>query len=220
MSSFIAKCPCRPDPDREPPEGWTGEKLFAFKFCRYFEDLNPVLINAARDGDVAMVEALLAHGASTAYLRYDESRVEEWGLSPLTAAVASDSLECVKLLVAAGADVNECLSDWRGPALNHVRSAQMVEWLLAQGADINYSIWERKNQQTALHTAIFNRREEVVAALVANGADLDIRNYDGLTPLEFAEEGAQGRWGIEPAACLGVLEILKASTPDPPSPAR
>lgn len=85
-----------------------------------------LLKDAARAGDVSLVEYLLARGAVV--------DLTSTGETALHSAVRSDSTECVQLLLEAGADINAMDVDgWT--CLWGVKSPAMAELLLANGAD-------------------------------------------------------------------------------------
>ena len=58
--------------------------------------------------------------------------------------------------------------------------ADMVEWLLANRAEINV---KSSNGSTPLHLAAFNGHKETAEALLAHGAEVNARNNDAWTPL-------------------------------------
>ena len=61
----------------------------------------------------------------------------------------------------------------------------MTRQLLNDGEDINSLSIFLKN--TALHLAVFNNHYLLVRLLLENKAEKDIRNCDGITPVEYAE---------------------------------
>jgi ankyrin repeat protein len=93
--------------------------------------------------------------------------------TPLLFAARVGDLESAKLLVAAGADVNEA-DAWGISAVTlagHSGFDDVVEFLLDKGADPNAA----KSGFTALHEAIMRRDEKTVAALLDHGADANAR---------------------------------------------
>ena len=84
------------------------------------------LLDACQQGNAAAVEFLLQAGA--------DPNLTSSGETALFAAVSADSLECVRLLVQAGAEVNATDCDgWT--CLFHLRSEQVARFLLELGAD-------------------------------------------------------------------------------------
>jgi ankyrin repeat protein len=67
-------------------------------------------------------------------------------------------------------------------------SKEMVELLLAKGADINTGKWP------ALHSALDAGRFDIVDLLLAKGADVNIRDDKGHTPLHIAASYAASRF--------------------------
>ena len=132
----------------------------------------------------AVTKVLLAHGADV------HARSESWSQvmavpphvwrpynraiphgnsTALWFAARVGDLESVKMLVAAGANVND--EDASGLSATGVAAhsgfGDVVEFLLENGADANAS----KAGYTALHAAILRRDEKSVSALLAHGAD-------------------------------------------------
>jgi len=131
-----------------------------------------------------VVKVLLAHGADV------RARSDVWsemmavpphglpeynrmiphgGDTALMFAARAGDLESAKLLVAAGADVNDA-DAWGVSATTlaaHAGYTPLVEFLLELGADANAS----KAGFTALHVAIMRRDERMAAALLAHGAE-------------------------------------------------
>ena len=89
------------------------------------------LIDAARDGDLAMVKKLLAEGA-------DVSARDSWGGSALMHASSWGHLGIVKELLAQGACINERSSENTTPLMCAASSGQfsVVQYLTKQGADL------------------------------------------------------------------------------------
>jgi len=91
------------------------------------------------------------------------------------------SVECVRLLAEAGADVNARDNDGNTP-LHATSFVDVAEELLRLGADVN----ARNN---AGETPIFTTgNDNVIALFIEHGADLAIRNNAGRTVLETRQE--------------------------------
>lgn len=133
----------------------------------------------------AVVELLLAHGADVhartnvwtevvkttlevmnpAYV----TDIQQGGYTPLLFAARVGDLASAKLLVAAGADVNDT-APYGTSALvvaAHSGHGEVAAFLLEKGADPN-SILAGYN---ALHAALLHKDEELVAALLAKGVN-------------------------------------------------
>ena len=65
----------------------------------------------------------------------------------------------------------------------HYSQSEMVEFLLEAGIDVNYQPNGRDNGKSALHNVVANRDFELVKALVENGANVEIKDENGNTPL-------------------------------------
>ncbi|HVY32926.1 MAG TPA: ankyrin repeat domain-containing protein [Caulobacteraceae bacterium] len=162
---------------------------------------------ASARGDIALVRALLAHGADpnarvqrgspSKRIRSGHALDQRMiGATPFVLAAYSGQLETMKLLAAHGADPSIPLQDGRtglmalggqstteGPDLPPARMAEVVKLAVQLGAPVNQA---GANGDTALHVAAAWRRDEMVQALVDSGAALDARNHDGETPLGAA----------------------------------
>ena len=146
---------------------------------------NTPLIAAANSGEAKVVELLLKHGADV--------HAFEKSSGALSEAVGGDTvghLKAARLLIAAGADVNEAMVR---AALNSLYKGFIPE-LAKNGADVNRvdSWWG-----TPLHIAIESDNDRGVGELLACGADATIRapedkekksDWAGLTPIEFARK--------------------------------
>jgi ankyrin repeat protein len=101
--------------------------------------------------------------------------------------IRGDSREIVRLLCAAGANVNVYQQGTGFTALmaavdsNDVR---MAEFIIRQGADINAARLD--NGITALHLACIKKDEVMCRLLVGFGANVDIKMADGVTCLMIA----------------------------------
>ena len=142
------------------------------------------LMWAASRRHPAVVKALIAYGADV------HARSNEWnemmavpphGLqeynrviphgrdTALLFAARVGDLESARLLVAAGADVNDA-DAWGVSAAvmaAHAGFTELVGWLLDRGADANAAA----AGFTALHAAIMRRNTAMVTSLLAHGAD-------------------------------------------------
>ena len=131
-----------------------------------------------------VVKVLLAHGADVnarsevwsemmavpphGYPEYNR-QIPHGGDTALMFAARVGDLESARLLVAAGANVNDA-DAWGVTATvlaGHSGFRELVEFLLDKGADPNAA----GAGFTALHEAIMRRDEEIVSALLDHGAD-------------------------------------------------
>lgn len=182
------------------------------------EQLNRALTAAARQGDAAAVQDLLAQGASV-------HASDDQGVTALIAAAYQNHLEVAKLLIEAGADVNvqdntqqsaylistadgyldllkltleagadvHSLDSYNGTGLIRAADrghAEIVEELLKTDIAIDHV---NRLGWTALLEAIIlgdggPRHTEVVRLLVQAGADVNLADRNGVTPLAHARQ--------------------------------
>ena len=183
-----------------------------------------------------VVKVLIAHGADVharsevwsqvmaapphGLLEYNRA-IPHGGDTALMFAARVGDLTSAKLLVAAGANVNDA-DAWGVSATvlaAHSGYGELVEFLLDHGADPNAA----KAGFTALHAAIARRDEKVVTALLARGADPNapLRTW---TPtrrasrdFNFAPElvGATPFWLAARFGEPGVMRLLVKHGADP-----
>jgi ankyrin repeat protein len=103
--------------------------------------------------------------------------VERGGFTPLLFAAQSGDVESAKLLIAAGADVNEAAPDGASALIvaAHAGKAEVGALLLAAGADPNAA----GAGYTALHVAATRGDLALVQALLAQRADHNARQTKG-----------------------------------------
>ncbi|HEX5474877.1 MAG TPA: ankyrin repeat domain-containing protein [Vicinamibacterales bacterium] len=136
----------------------------------------PGIIDAAKQGDLARIEALLAADSALAAARADS------GETPLMAALYRGHHSIVDALLAAGAPVDVFAAAALG------RRDDLVH-ALRQSPDAacerSYDGW------TPLHLAAFFGHREAAALLTSHGADLQARSQNSLqnTPLHAAVAG-------------------------------
>ena len=183
-----------------------------------------------------VVQVLLAHGADVqarsdtwsqvmavpphGYLPYNKD-IPAGAETALMFAARVGDLDSAKLLVAAGANVNDA-DAWGVSATSlaaHSGYRELVEFLLEKGADPNAAA----PGFTALHEAIMHRDERMVSALLAHGADANapLRTW---TPtrrssrdFNFAPElvGATPFWLAARFTEPGVMRLLVKHGADP-----
>jgi len=146
-------------------------------------------------GSTAAVEAMLrgARPQLEAELSYELAD----GSCALGIAAYQDQPDIVRLLLAAGADVNFKTASRRVPRCGengmstnggsalHKATAACIPLLLEARADINSLDWSRR---TALMRCCRLGRDEGVAELLRAGADVTLRDEDGRTALHYAAE--------------------------------
>jgi ankyrin len=99
--------------------------------------------------------------------------VPKGGSTPLLFAARQGDIESAKLLLAAGADVNETAPDQTSVLVMATHSGQgaLAAFLLDHGADANAA----GAGYTALHAAVLRNDLDLVKALLAHGADPNAR---------------------------------------------
>lgn len=164
------------------------------------------LLRAAKAGDLPLMRLLLAAGALP-------DLANSQGITPLMAAVGDghihdptrglqrtedDALECYALLRAAGAEVN-------------VRTPLGY-------ADADLKIRTPANR-TALHAAASRGWNRVVQRLVEDGAELDVIDSNGLSPIDYAlgrfPQEFNALAPIEHHQTVALLRSLGASAENP-----
>jgi ankyrin repeat protein len=133
--------------------------------------LNESLLMAAANGDAHEVTEALNAGA-------DPQAVSRTGVTPLLAAAFGGSVDAVRAIVERGADVNNIPTGYRAWTwtAEHIATTEQP---LAQAASLGY---------TALIVASEKGYTDIVAYLLAHGADPKLANMEGDTPLSMAAE--------------------------------
>lgn len=136
-------------------------------------------------------------------------------ITPLHDACYKGNLKMVKLLVENGANVNAKNWEGRTPLFYAVESfnkPEVVDFLIKNNAKIN--IKKKSDGETPLHFAVAFRTFHNVVMLIANKADLSIKNDNGQTPLEFSKYDVAKRPQmvalLEKAATPEVQALIKA----------
>jgi len=145
------------------------------------------LRQAARKGDVKLIELLLSKGA-------DPNRKSKGGGTALLSAVAGRHVEAVRTLLAAGARTDTKI--YEGTGLLHIAAElnqlEITSLLIAAGADVNAA---KASGWTPLHIASSRCHEDVADLLIANGANRNALDKHGKAPLPcyaFANKPPRG----------------------------
>jgi len=188
------------------------------------------LMMAARAGHVDALNVLLSRGADV------NAREQVLGESALTWAAAEDHADAIKVLVARGADVNgrsnplkfpqEEYGDGKSGRLTVLPKGNWVPLMYAarqnastalkalaeSGANLNAT---DPDNMTALNLAIINAHYDAAAVLLDLGADPNIGDVTGMTPLYAAVDlntfaDTPGRPTPKRSGKLDAVDIVKA----------
>ncbi len=162
----------------------------------------------------AVIECLLALGADP------NIQTNENGASVVAGLAYVNKLECVRLLLCAGADANRGRDASGETPLHHALTTRepdrllLVKLLLDHGADPNaktkpgvksYNFWRDVNTrgETPLHRAAAYSPTDTIECLLAAGADRSIRDVNGDSPLSWAS------WHLRDRVALHLLRARK-----------
>src|SRR5688572_13648239 len=170
--------------------------------------------------DPELVDRLLKRGARA-------NVVNRYGASPLHEAVRVSSPELTGMLLEAGADANAANEDGMTALMLAARTGNVAvaELLVKAGADVNRR--EQFKDQSAVMWAAGENHPEMVAFLVARGADLTIRAKSTDWPSQISNEPrVQYRpvGGLTPllyaarAGCLGCVRTMVEAGADKDRP--
>jgi ankyrin repeat protein len=170
--------------------------------------------------DRELVDRLLKRGARA-------NVVNRYGASPLHEAVRIASPELTGMLIEAGADANAANEDGMTALMLAARTGNVAvaELLVKAGADVNRR--EAFKGQSAVMWAAGENHPEMVAFLVAKGADLSIRATSTDWPSQISNEPrVQYRpvGGLTPllyaarAGCLGCVRTMVEAGADKDRP--
>ena len=162
--------------------------------------LNRELYEAVSNNDVKGVSEAINNGADV-NAEFNEDLVNlllERGadvnakdLDGWTALMHTDSVNVARMLLNRGVNVNEKSIDGEtalGLSIDD-NSLDMVKELIKYGADVNDKMYDYGN----LDVAVSNNFWEIAEVLVDNGADVDVRNNEGFTPIMVVASSLQSR---------------------------
>ncbi len=167
-------------------------------------------LNGLRVGKLALVDALLAHGADPDIrlgsgppqfgFASQRFRVSLIGATPFVLAAMDANVEVMRRLAAAGADTRAATDENNTPLMVAAGLGQVpaetrvtgdaaleaVRLVLDLGADVNAL---NVRGRSALHGAAHIRSDAIVKLLVDRGALVNVEDDRGVTPLMIAEGG-------------------------------
>jgi ankyrin repeat protein len=156
------------------------EALISRNLSYRFDDGQTPLHFGAIEGHNSIVKFLLENNAN-------QKSQDSAGNTPLHDAIRYGNLEIAKMLLDSGAYINAKDNLGKTPILLIIPKDKLFEtytFLIKYNANLN-----EKDMfgDTVLHTAaMLNSDSSVVELLVSNGADVNARNKEGVTPLEIA----------------------------------
>jgi ankyrin repeat protein len=120
------------------------------------------------------------------------------GATPLIRAVTNADLEVIKLLLEKGADAKLMTADRQTPIhavlagrAPEPQAVELIKILHDAGADVNVVALVNHREEsrggTALHYAVRKRYKEVMKKLASYGIDLNAKDQDGLTALDYTQ---------------------------------
>jgi ankyrin repeat protein len=120
------------------------------------------------------------------------------GSTPLVRAANNGDLEVVNLLLEHGADATVYMADRQTPIhavlagrSSEQQALELIRVLHKAGADVNVTALVHHTEEvrggTALHYAVRKRYKEVIKELASYGIDLDAKDQDGLTALDYTQ---------------------------------
>lgn len=198
------------DPNVKDGNGVTAMHYAVLRGMAYIAGVAPALaVNSHffRPNMVALVKALLTHGANP-NARIEKAprlpgsgntpRFSMAGATPFFLAVATGDVALLHVLVDGGADpllptAKNATPLMVAAGLGHLQdrtaeeeknALEFAKFLLQRGADVN-AVGE--NGYTALHGAAYVGADAIAQLLVAKGAQLEVEDIWGQTPLMLAE---------------------------------
>jgi uncharacterized protein len=166
----------------------------------------PVLLTAARTGNVDTVKSLLAHGADV------NAKENARGQTALMWAVAEKHPEVARMLIDHGADVHAPSKTGFTPLLFAAQQGDLeaTRMLLEAGANVNEAAPE---EGSALIVATHSGHEALALFLLAKGADPNAADAYGITALHYSLlKGLARMSGVRPIS--GADYVYRPNMPE------
>jgi ankyrin repeat protein len=161
-------------------------------------------IDAPNETDgMGVIRLLLDHGANTnmqLFFRPANVRgsTNTRGSTPLIRAAEIGDLELVKLLLQHGADATVYMADRQTPIhavlagrTPEKTALEIIRVLHDAGTDVNVVALVNHREEvrggSALHFAVRKRYKEVIKQLASYGIDMNLKDQDGLTALDYTQ---------------------------------
>ncbi len=139
-------------------------------------------LHNVRQAEVATI--LIAHGA-------DINAQDKKGKTPLHYLVINDSQSAAELLINEGANVNAKDNNNQTP-LDYVRSQEMAKLMISSGAKFGDSyVSANSGKYSLLHEAVALGNKNLIELLIANGANVNVQDEDGNTPLHYGKDNQE-----------------------------
>ncbi|GMI48513.1 hypothetical protein TrCOL_g5911 [Triparma columacea] len=149
------------------------------------EGLTPIM-NSCENGNVDILQLLIKSGG-------DVNKVSVNGFTPLIVASAAGSVTQVEILLKAGAKVDQIHSEGVTALMYAAASGHLdvAKLLVKEGADVGV---KHSNGGTALMetgASLSENNHEIMEFLISKGAQFDLVDNDGVTPLMSAASQGQ-----------------------------
>src|SRR6266481_3428903 len=144
--------------------------------CAFAQDASDRFYQAIRNNDLSTLRTLLKTS--------DVNLKDQKESTPLLYAAAFGSVDAVKILLDAGADVNAKNALLVSPLLWGAGDLEKVRLLVSKGADVNAR--SKQGQTPLLIAASHDGASEIVKLLLDSGAKVNVQDVRGMTPLMLA----------------------------------
>jgi ankyrin repeat protein len=143
------------------------------------------------------------------------------GSTPLIRAATNADLEVIKLLLQNGADVNLNTADRQTAIMavlagraSEAQALEIIRVLHEAGGDVNVIalVNHREDSRggTALHYAVRKRYKEVIKRLATYGIDMNAKDQDGLTALDYTQSrGFMAFMALQTPVYKDVMALLR-----------